>query len=199
MTVLDIGANIGCHTLRFAKLVGPEGRVIAFEPMEWAFSKLKRNVELNNFSIILEKAGLSNETKTEQICFKSSWPVDHKPIPEAQMENLVQLTTLDDYLKGKQFKNIDMIKIDVDGYEFKVLRGAAETLKTYKPVIIMEAVARTLKRWKGGGNIEDMLLYVQGFGYKLFSVKDFKMFPDIHSFINVSAELKNVILSVNDL
>src|SRR5215203_3293686 len=45
--VLDIGANIGAHTLRLAKLVGPEGRVMAFEPTDFAFRKLRRNLELN--------------------------------------------------------------------------------------------------------------------------------------------------------
>ena len=61
MTVLDIGANIGCHTLRLAKLVGKNGKVIAFEPMSWAYLRLKRNIELNDFNnIILEKLALSN-------------------------------------------------------------------------------------------------------------------------------------------
>lgn len=53
MTVFDIGANIGCHTLRCAKLVGKSGKVIVFEPMSWAFAKLKRNIELNDFNNII--------------------------------------------------------------------------------------------------------------------------------------------------
>ena len=47
MTVLDIGANIGAHTLSLGKLVKPDGRILAFEPAEYAFHKLKRNVQLN--------------------------------------------------------------------------------------------------------------------------------------------------------
>src|SRR5919198_4875634 len=47
MTVLDIGANIGAHTLLFATLAGPGGRVVAFEPTDFAFAKLRRDVELN--------------------------------------------------------------------------------------------------------------------------------------------------------
>lgn len=57
MTVFDIGANIGAHSLTFAKLVGQSGKVIAFEPMSWAFQKLKHHIiELNNFNnVVLEK------------------------------------------------------------------------------------------------------------------------------------------------
>ena len=62
MHIIDVGANMGCHTLRFAKLVGKTGRVIAFEPMSYAFSRLEENVSLNNFdNIILEKI-MRNET-----------------------------------------------------------------------------------------------------------------------------------------
>src|SRR2546423_1295891 len=46
-TVIDIGANVGAHTLPFARLVGKSGRVVAFEPTKWAIGKLKRNLELN--------------------------------------------------------------------------------------------------------------------------------------------------------
>lgn len=49
MTILDIGANVGAHTLRFAKLVGERGRVVAFEPMPWPRARLQRNLELNDF------------------------------------------------------------------------------------------------------------------------------------------------------
>src|SRR5262249_31927126 len=46
-TVLDIGANIGAHTLQLARLVGPQGRVLSFEPTDFAFAKLRRNLQLN--------------------------------------------------------------------------------------------------------------------------------------------------------
>jgi len=61
MIIFDIGVNIGCHTLRFARLVEKTGKVIAFKPMSWAFLKLKNNVDLNNFdNILLEKIALLN-------------------------------------------------------------------------------------------------------------------------------------------
>jgi len=77
MTVLDIGANIGCHALRLAMLVGQDGEVIAFEPMMVAFTKLQRNVGLNKFSnVSLEKIALSNENRDNQaVHFYASWPL----------------------------------------------------------------------------------------------------------------------------
>jgi 23S rRNA G2069 N7-methylase RlmK/C1962 C5-methylase RlmI len=70
MTVLDIGANVGCHTLQLAKLAGKNGKVIAFEPMSWALSKLKRNIALNNFdNIKIEKLALSDINQGRQSIF----------------------------------------------------------------------------------------------------------------------------------
>lgn len=165
MTVLDIGANIGCHTLRFAKLVGKMGKVIAFEPMSWAFSKLKRNVELNNFdNITLERIALSDESKGERVVqFYASWPLDADlsdskihPIHHGErMENTVEVITLDDYVQRENIKKIDFVKLDVDGYEYKVIGGGTNTIKKFKPVMIIEFSKYTLREY--GDNLEKLI------------------------------------------
>jgi len=191
MTVIDIGANIGCHTLLFAKLVGPRGKVIAFEPMSWAFSKLIRNIELNNFdNIILEKTALSNENnKNQEVNFSCSWPisgiVDFKRYLAHQahiMKDVVDFITLDDYVSKKGISKIDLIKLDVDGYEFKVIRGALETLKLYNPIIIMELAVYTLKEM--GDKVTDLVSLLSDLGYKFYSEKDMKRFPSTDTMIN---------------
>jgi FkbM family methyltransferase len=191
MTVIDIGANIGCHTLRFAKLVGPRGKVIAFEPMSWAFSKLIRNIELNNFdNIVLEKTALSNENnENQEVNFPCSWPisgiVDFKRYLAHQahiMKDVVDFITLDDYVSKKGMSKIDLIKLDVDGYEFKVIRGALETLKLYNPIIIMELAVYTLKEM--GDKVTDLVSLLSDLGYKFYSEKDMKRFPSTDIMIN---------------
>lgn len=191
MTVIDIGANIGCHTLRFAKLVGPRGKVIAFEPMSWAFSKLIRNIALNNFNnIILEKTALSNKNnENQEVNFPCSWPIsgidDFKRYLAHQaniMKDVVDFITLDDYVSKKGMSKIDLIKLDVDGYEFKVIRGALETLKLHNPIIIMELCVYTLKEM--GDKVTDLVSLLSDLGYKFYSENDMKRFPSTDTMIN---------------
>lgn len=185
MTVFDIGANIGCHTLLFAKLVGGDGKVIAFEPMSWAFLKLKRNIWLNDFNnVILERIALSNESKDNQMVhFSASWPLngsvrdDIHPIHGGHiMKDIVNFVTLDEYVRRNRISRIDLIKLDVDGYEYKVIQGALGTLNRHKPTIIIEMGIYTLQ--EVGDNIYDLVNALSDIGYKFYSEKDLAKFPD---------------------
>ena len=178
MTVLDIGANIGCHTLRFAKLVGGGGKVIAFEPMSWAYSKLKHNIELNDFNnIVIEKIALSSvNQRAQNIYFRSSWTIDPGSSSNAKKKEDINFITLDEYVRRNKINRIDFIKLDVDGYEYKIIQGARDTLKRDKPLIIIELGIYTLQ--VVGDNIYDLVNALSDIGYKLYSEKDLAEFPD---------------------
>lgn len=169
MTVLDIGANIGAHTFRLAQRVGPNGCVIAFEPMKWAFLRLLRNMKLNHFqNIIVEKLALGNKNGTMIAAFNVSWPLDNsdvKPDPET-----VVVRCLDDYLSERGISKVDLIKLDVDGYEYKILQGASRLLKTVQPILVMELGEYTLERF--GDNAEEMLDFLKDCGYELYLETD---------------------------
>jgi len=139
MTVLDIGANTGVHTLRFASLVGYTGRVYAFEPTEFAFNRLKNNINLNSFeNIIAEKLALSDGTsKNQNIEFRSSWNLDSLDNPLV-INEFVNFYTLDDYVLENKITKIDIIKIDIDGFEYLALKGGINSLNKFKPKIIIE-------------------------------------------------------------
>lgn len=137
--VLDIGANMGCHTLLMAQLVGETGQVVAFEPMSAAYAKLVRNIQLNRFSnIVAEKTGLSSSDGETEIAFATSWRLDLKS--DGARAERVSFMTLDGYVAAHShlFSRLDCIKLDVDGFEEAVLRGARDTLLSYRPVILME-------------------------------------------------------------
>lgn len=171
MTVFDIGANIGCHTLLFAKLVGIEGKVIAFEPMSYAYSKLKHNTELNEFNNIkLEKIALSNINQMSQdIHFRASWALDGTS-QDSNNKEIVDFITLDEYVRMTSINTIDFIKLDVDGYEYKVISGGFATLKRNKPLLLMELGVYTLQ--DAGDNIHDLVNTLTGIGYKFYSEND---------------------------
>ncbi len=208
MVVLDVGANIGCHTLRFAKLVGTRGRVIAFEPMSWAFRKLTRNVALNAFSnLSLEKIALSDANRAHQeVAFATSWPLSG--IDEALLhplhggyaeKDVVDFMTLDEYIRTRKVGRIDFMKIDVDGYELKVVRGATETLALWKPVMIMELGNAGLAQV--GDHIEDLVSLLSDLGYRFFAERDLQEYPSIGAMLSAIPEKStmNVVLSGHDL
>lgn len=146
--VLDIGANVGAHTLPFARLVGPNGRVIAFEPTQWAFEKLRRNLELNpqladrvecNQALLVAER---NDSLPGQIY--SSWPLEEEQGLHAEHKGRLmttagaRVTTLDDAIAGKNLTRVDFVKIDVDGHEYAVIKGATDVLRRLRPRILME-------------------------------------------------------------
>lgn len=200
MTVLDIGANIGCHTLRFAKLVGESGRVIAFEPTSWAFSRLRRNTELNDFSnITLEKLAVSDTSQKLLTCFPSSFTVETGGLPGPTYAEEVTFITLDEYISENNMNRVDLIKIDVDGYEYKVIHGGLRTIARFKPIMIVEFGKNTLKRY--GDNLQDLIDLLSSLGYSFYSDKDLRKYKNKEELFNAvpeEGEIINVICRVVD-
>lgn len=185
-TVLDIGANIGAHTLAMAESVGQEGRVLAFEPTEYAFSKLKRNIALNPTlaeriqafqTMLVEQDAAALEEK-----ISSSWPLrtsdDLHRVHRAREMSTAGATTraLDSILAEQNVTRVNCIKIDVDGHETTVFRGARQTLATHFPVIVMELAPYVLEEF--GSNIHELLSLLREFGYGFHSETTDRKYPD---------------------
>lgn len=194
--VLDIGANVGSHSLPIASHVGESGKVYAFEPVPWAVNKFKRNLELNNFNnITLETIALSDVNEEMDMKFRASFKLGSKSgvgqdgkIDDGWWDECeqvkVRMETLDSYVLHNQISHIDLIKLDVDGFEGKVIRGALDTLKRFQPILIME-IAPTWTEMRGD-NMKDILHELEQFGYKFFKEINFK-------------EIENISLSIDDL
>jgi FkbM family methyltransferase len=136
--VLDIGANIGAHTLRLAKIVGESGKVFAFEPMDYAYRKLAQNISLNPFhNVNVCQIALSDRNLRQQkICYRSGWRTDGK---QSEAPSTVNFIRLDDWCAKHQVSHVDLIKLDVDGNELAVLIGGYLLLERCRPVILIEA------------------------------------------------------------
>lgn len=195
MYVFDVGANIGCHLLPMAKIVGEKGRVFGFEPMKWPMQKLMRNIELNNFqNITIESIGLSDNEDVKLINFRSSWTLDSSVVEDATKVVNVHFTTIDNYLTKNKIEKIDFIKLDVDGYEFKVLMGARQCLLEHKPIIIMELGDYTLK--SAGDNLNDLIDFFYNLEYEFYREKDFKMFNGKHEIIESIPNINEMTINV---
>jgi FkbM family methyltransferase len=174
-TVLDIGANVGAHTLHMARFVGQEGRVIAFEPTEYAMRKLRRNLQLN--PQLAERVTTVRAYLTERgdaasppPAFYSSWRLtpegDQHPKHFGSLKDAdgAQAFAFDDYVARAHLTIVDVIKIDVDGFEMKVLLGAEKTISEMQPVIIMELCPYVLE--EHGATAAGLLKHLSRFGYQ---------------------------------
>lgn len=138
----DIGANVGPVSFAMAKKVGPAGKVYAFEPGSFLFKRLVDNIKLN--------ASYGNIIEAQKIAFSDKkevrvWNEDKKNrgnagfiIQGPNQQEKIELTTLDNFIKDNPVSKINFIKIDVEGMEYEVIRGAIETIKKFKPVLYYE-------------------------------------------------------------
>lgn len=163
MIMLDVGANIGVYTLLSAKIVGEHGSVHAFEPTPKTFAQLHANIELNGFTCVhinrlavTEKAGTSTLYLYEQNAMNSLFIQNWVGKPLGRVE--VETISLDQYINTNDLPRVDLLKLDVEGAELGVLKGALKLLAGLNsPVIICEFADRT----------------ASAFGYKATAIRDF--------------------------
>jgi FkbM family methyltransferase len=136
---IDVGAHIGSHTLTMARRVGPKGMVVAFEPQTKRYEELLGNLALNAINNVrAEFAALGDAPAL--ITMGPAIDVCEGLTAVGQGGNRVQLRTLDSY----ELTNVSLIKIDVEGFEVKVLAGARQTLSRQRPAVIIEINAGNL-------------------------------------------------------
>jgi len=169
--VIDVGANIGLHTLLMSSLIGKNGKVIAFEPGNESFKELTHNVKLNNFhNVELKNKALGN-SKNKKLKFND---VEHNSgyssiIPESESNKSssreITINTLDSYTL--KYKKIKVVKIDVEGYEKHILNGCKKLLENNKVRYwIVEYAPHCLAKY--GENLSSIRNYFRKYGYEMF-------------------------------
>lgn len=137
--IIDIGTNIGNHSIYWATQLNPK-QIYAFEPIDTTFKILEKNIALNNLEETIKpyNIGLSDEKSTAIISEYSNDNIGGTSITKCTDKKglSIKVDTLDN-IKIPETK-IDFIKIDVEGHEILVLKGAEETLKKHKPLIFIE-------------------------------------------------------------
>lgn len=183
--VLDIGANIGAHSLPLARLVGPSGRVLSFEPTDYAYRKLRRNLDLN--------PGLAARVTTFH-CFLaekddgpapesvySSWPLTGnedlhaKHQGQAMPTNTARALSIDRVLADMGNPIVQLVKLDVDGFETDVLRGATLLLRDSRPVFLMELSPYVLD--ERGSSLEELLACFAPHNYRFYHERSEWLLP----------------------
>jgi FkbM family methyltransferase len=206
--VLDIGANIGAHTLRLAKLVGPEGRVMAFEPTDFAFGKLRRNLDLNPSLASRVDASHCFLTATDGTsvphAIYSSWPLaveaglHAKHLGREMQTKAAQARSLDSVLAERADRKVQLVKLDVDGFECDVLRGATTLLRDVRPIFVMELAPYVLE--ERGTSLDQLLSYFIPNGYLFYDERTSRRLPSSAKELQgllASGESMNVIARVS--
>ena len=160
---LDIGANIGNHSVFFADYFQ---RIYAYEPNLRPSKLLEVNALLKN-NIKIFPFGLSNTTKKQKVFFTltaigSASVVHNRGGTE---EAIFQLKCLDKVLTRGEINKISFMKIDAEGSEFNILKGAVNTIKTSKPVIVLEVLASDIEN----GTFAPKE-FLEKLGYKFFYI-----------------------------
>lgn len=158
-TVVDAGANWGVHALYLARLVGQSGHVHAFEPHPQVVEELRWHVERNGLSQVsihacglLDRAGeipfvLGENSKTSHV----TGTHDHG----AGRQIIVPCLTLDEVMEKQSLSSLRLMKVDVEGAEGRLLKGAEKTIRRFRPHLVVELhnpeqdmeVARLLSAW----------------------------------------------------
>lgn len=167
---VDIGANVGLFSLQAAKHVGPSGRVVAVEASEKIFAFLERNVRLSGYSNVQCLAIAATNNNDAEISFYDA-PSEKfgmgSMAPQFNMSpRLVAGRTLDTILSDLGITHVDVLKVDVEGFEAAVFRGAAQTCTSaWKPTIVFEFLDWAEERaHEETGAAQEVLL---GYGYAL--------------------------------
>lgn len=177
---LDVGANIGWYSTLFQETCGADGAVHSFEPVPQTFAELEKNVALNGSSpnVFLNNFGLGDEEKESEIYLFDKLPSGHASLAPRKNETAkvipIKIKTLDSYLIEREIKQVDFVKVDVEGAEMMFLRGAKKLFEQRKPpIIFMEMALATSKEFDYKPN--DLIVFIKNqAAYDFYALDEMK-------------------------
>lgn len=187
---IDVGAYVGTYSIPIAKAHNKSTRVIAIEPAPQSFALLKKHIEMNEVRENVQTLNVAccDSSRDADFDFKHSILFSERPLSSEnyicvddnaeERESLIKVKaiSLDDYLKENEIKP-NYMKIDVEGSELQVLRGAKETLRKVRPIVFCELHKFN---WHMFDTSEQELLdLLSEVGYVMFDVKTEEVVEEI--------------------
>lgn len=181
--VLDLGANIGMYAVRVAKMVGDNGRVIAVEPHPRNYSLLLRNLSQNMLRNVLPHNAAVSDHEGTSLLFLSGLSSLHSLMKQSQTQSLAVRTVTVDKLVEESGTEVNLIKIDVEGAELLVLKGAKRTLQRPGVRFVIETHTRDLAM-----NVTTLLKPYCRFIISVDAFKYYHIPPTIYAITGAPAE-----------
>ncbi|MBK8845456.1 MAG: FkbM family methyltransferase [Bacteroidetes bacterium] len=164
--VIDVGVNFGETLLHFSKLA-PKGTVIGFEPIPFLYHQCKHHLEINHITNAhLHNLALSD--KPEKLNFNLAVVHNTGGFSMQKSTNgqgIVNAVRLDDFCLENKIEKVDLIKIDVEGFEYNVLLGAQQVLARHKPTLFIELDDTNLK--KHNSSAKQLVALLLAVGYRI--------------------------------
>jgi FkbM family methyltransferase len=195
MTALDVGANVGWFTLTMASRVGPQGTVVAFEPSPRERARLDEEVDRNRLSWVkVRSEALYDTSATLQLHLADLAHCGHNTLGgfiyqgvEEVQSVAVVAERLDALLPSLALTRLDLVKIDVEGSELRVLKGAAATLRRYRPAILMEVQPASLHQL--GDDLAALEAFLAELGYSVCSFDPETGLPSVDRSLPLTANV----------
>ena len=167
----DIGANVGAIALVLAQRCGPEGRVYAFEPGPPNLVRLRENLKLNpELAARTEVIAAGVGDSAGELWWAEEPGNPGNALLSSAGTDRVPVLTVDDFVRERAIDRIDLMKIDVEGMELKVMQGARNTLLRLRPILYFETLPRYINS-AAGASFQDMERFLVGeYGYALYRI-----------------------------
>ena len=183
MTFVDVGANVGFYSLVASKLVGETGRVLTLEPSKREYQRLSCHVVLNNLrNVDCYALAASDARGTANLRVATDDKGGHNtfggfadPSTELLREESVPTCPLDELVEELKLERVDVVKIDVEGAELKVLQGMRRIVERWRPKILFELAPDSLAAQNT--SVEALLDWFPNKGYKLLEFAETTGFP----------------------
>ncbi len=164
LKIFDIGANFGFLSLVWASTVASKGKVYSFEPHKEVYKSFLKSITANKLreTIYVENCAVGNANKEVEINMNSAssnmlqTSSAYKSNPSAR----INMITIDYYIEKNEINDCDLIKIDVDGIELDILKGAKHSIQSFKPIVIVELNGE-----------KEIIDFMQNLGYKVLDMK----------------------------
>ena len=164
--LFDIGSHIGAYTLKNSKLI-KKGKVFSFEPDTEAYRMLTKNIKLSNAKNIKPFKIAVSDKEGEKQLYATKFGTGGSSLfltereRELNVSEKVKIISLDSFVKNNKINKIDIIKMDTEGAEILILKGAKKSLKKFKPKLIIEPHPNVY-------DIEELKNTLKKLGYQIF-------------------------------
>ncbi len=174
--ILDVGANFGYYSVTLAAGLDRRCRVHALEPNPANFDRLCRHISWNGLDRVVQahRLGVSDRNETVTMTRPAENTGHAAVVPNGEIPG-VTLTTLDSFCESLALDRLDVLILDVEGYEERALKGAVRTLARFKPLVFVEFFPPVMDRQ--GSDPEAAARILTGLGYQLFAARRDRLEP----------------------